>query len=244
MRTSRFSLTAVLLAAFVTACGSDDESATTLPQGSEPFELNADDFVDGIDNRFWPMAPGSRWVYRETDGEGGEQRVEVTVTDRKKTILGIEATVVHDVVTEDGGLVEDTFDWYGQDKDGNIWYLGEETKEYENGKVVSTEGSWEAGVDGAQAGIMIPGDPEVGQSYRQEYYAGEAEDNGEVLSVDATASVPFGSFDGVLKTKDTNTLEPSVLEHKYYAEDVGPVLAVNISGGGREVLLEFEQPSR
>jgi hypothetical protein len=244
MRSAKFFATAALLAALASACGSDDEASKSLPQGSEPFELKAEDFVDRIDNRFWPMAPGSRWVYRETDGEGGEQRVEVTVTDRTKTILGIEATVVRDSVTENGELVEDTFDWYAQDEDGNVWYLGEETKEYENGKVVSTEGSWEAGVDGALAGIMIPGDPEVGQAYRQEYYAGEAEDNGQILSVDASASVPFGAFDGVLKTKDTNALEPKVLEHKYYAEDVGPVLAVNVSGGGREVLLEFERSSR
>jgi hypothetical protein len=237
---SQFLLTAALLVSLATACGSDGETATELPHGSEPVELDAGDFVERIDNQYWPMAPGARWVYRETDGEGGQQRVEVTVTDRAKTILGIDATVVRDVVTEDGEVVEDTFDWYAQDEDGNIWYLGEDTKEYENGKVVSTEGSWEAGVDGAQAGIIVPGEPEVGQAYRQEYYEGEAEDNGEVLSVDATATVPFGSFDGVLKTKDTNALEPDVLEHKYYARGVGPVLAVNVSGGGREVLLEFE----
>jgi hypothetical protein len=241
VRVLHFGLVATLFLTLATACGSENgETAADLPHGSEPVELDADDFVDRIDNPYWPMAVGSKWVYRETDGEGGEQRVEVTVTDRTKTILGIDATVVRDVVSEDGEVVEDTFDWYAQDKDGNIWYLGEDTKEYENGKVVSTEGSWEAGVDGAQAGIIIPGEPEVGQVYRQEYYEGEAEDNGEILSLDATAKVPFGSFDGVLKTKDTNALEPGVLEHKYYAGDVGPVLAVNVSGGGREVLLEFE----
>jgi ABC-type Fe3+-hydroxamate transport system substrate-binding protein len=237
---SRLLLGAVLLVSVATACGSNGETATELPQGSEPVELDADHFVEGIDNQYWPMTPGARWVYRETDGEGGEQRVEVTVTDRTKTILGIDATVVRDVVTEDGEVVEDTFDWYAQDKDGNVWYLGEDTKEYENGKVVSTEGSWEAGVDGALAGIIVPGEPDVGQAYRQEYYEGEAEDNGQILSLDATARVPFGSFEGVLKAKDTNALEPGVLEHKYYAKDVGPVLAVNVTGGGREELLEFE----
>jgi hypothetical protein len=236
---SLFALAAVLVLA--TACGSDgDGEPAELPRGSEPVELDAADFVDRIDNPYWPMAVGSKWVYRETDGEGGEQRVEVTVTDRTKTILGIDATVVRDVVSEDGEVVEDTFDWYAQDEDGNIWYLGEDTKEYEDGKVVSTEGSWEAGVDGAQAGIIVPGKPEVGQAYRQEYYEGEAEDNGEILSLDATAKVPFGSFEGVLKTKDTDALNPDVVENKYYAKGVGPVLAVTVSGGDREELLEFE----
>jgi membrane-associated phospholipid phosphatase len=239
-RSSAVVLAAVLVLV-LPACGSDDDSdGPDLPRGSEPVELKAGDFVDGIDNTYWPMVPGTKWVYRETDGEGGEQRVEVSVTDRDKEVLGIDATVVRDVVTEDGEVVEDTFDWYAQDKWGNVWYLGEETKEYENGKVVTTEGSWEAGVDGAQAGIIVPGEPEVGLAYRQEYYEGEAEDNGEILSLDETAKVPFGSYDGVLKTKDTNALEPGVLEHKYYADGIGPVLAVGVSGGSREELLRFE----
>jgi hypothetical protein len=222
---------AVLL---VAGCGSDSAS---LPQGDEPANLEAGDFVARIDNPYWPMALGSKWTYRED-----EQRVEVTVTGRTKEILGITATVVHDLVTEDGVLVEDTYDWYAQDKDGNIWYLGEDTKEYENGKVKSTEGSWEAGVDGAEAGILLPGEPEVGLRYRQEYYEGEAEDAGEILSLDEKAEVPFGSFDAVLMTKDTTPLEPDVLEHKFYAKGVGPVLVLAISGGsGREELLNFRQ---
>jgi hypothetical protein len=222
---------AVLL---VAGCGSDSAS---LPQGDEPANLEAGDFVGRIDNPYWPMAPGSKWTYRED-----EQRVDVTVTERTKEILGITATVVHDVVTEDGVLVEDTYDWYAQDKDGNIWYLGEDTKEYENGKVKSTEGSWEAGVDGAEAGILLPGEPEVGMRYRQEYYEGEAEDAGEVLSLDEKVDVPFGSFDAVLMTKDMTPLEPDVLEHKFYAKGVGPVLVLAISGGsGREELLNFRQ---
>jgi hypothetical protein len=204
-------------------------------------ELDPADFVPQIDNPYWPMAPGSRWVYRETDGEGGKQRVEVAVTDRAKSILGIRATVVHDVVSEDGQLVEDTFDWYAQDKWGNVWYMGEDTKEYEEGKVVSTEGSWEAGVDGAQAGIIMPAELEVGTVYRQEYYEGEAEDAGEILSLDEQVHVPYGSFAGVLMTKDSNLLDPDALEHKFYAQGVGPVLAVQVSGGaGREELLRFE----
>jgi hypothetical protein len=227
----RYSLVLLVVVA-ATGCASGSQS---LPQGAEPANLDAADFVERIDNPYWPMAPGSRWVYRE-DG----QRVEVTVTDRTKEILGIRATVVHDVVTEDGELVEDTDDWYAQDKDGNVWYLGEATKEYENGKVKTTEGSWEAGVDGAEAGILLPGEPEVGMAYRQEYYKGEAEDRGEILSLEEKVEVPFGSFEGVLMTRDTTPLEPAVVEHKFYARGLGPVLAIGISGGsGREELVRF-----
>jgi hypothetical protein len=220
--------------------GSDSDSAPySLPQGGTPVELDPADFVAEIDNEYWPMAPGSRWVYRETDGEGGEQRIVVTVTERKKTILGIEATVVNDRVTENGELVEDTDDWYAQDKWGGLWYLGEATTEYEDGKPATTEGSWEAGVDGAQAGLIIPPDPEIGMAYRQEYYEGEAEDRGRILSLDARVQVPFGSFDGLLQTEDTTPLEPDVVEHKFYAKGVGPILAIAVSGGGREELLRF-----
>ena len=230
---------AVVTVVVAAGCGGGSDA---LPQDGEPVELDPADFVTRIDNPYWPMSPGSRWVYRETDAEGTVQRVEVTVTDRTKTILGIEATVVHDVVTEDGEPVEDTYDWYAQDTAGNIWYLGEATKEYENGKPKSTEGSWEAGVDGAEAGIVVPADPEVGMAYRQEYYAGEAEDEGEILSLDERAEVPFGSFDNLLMTRDTTPLEPDVLEHKFYAEGVGPILALGLSGGvGREELLSYEQ---
>jgi hypothetical protein len=186
------------------------------------------------------MTPGSRWVYRETDAAGSRQRVEVTVTDETKTILGIEATVVHDVVSEDGEDVEDTYDWYAQDKWGNVWYLGEDTTEYDNGKA-SKAGSWEAGVDGAEAGVVVPGSREVGLAYRQEYYEGEAEDAGQILSLDERVKVPFGNFENVLMTKDWTPLEPDLLEQKFYAEGVGPVLAVTLSGGtDREELLSFE----
>jgi hypothetical protein len=211
------------------------------PQGSERVDLDPADFVATIVNPFWPMSVGSTWVYRETDAEGAEQRVEVTVTTETKEIIGITATVVHDVVSEDGGLVEDTLDWYAQDAAGNIWYLGEDTKEYEGGEVVSTEGSWTAGVDGAQPGIIMPAEPVVGMTYRQEYYAGQAEDAAEVLSLDEHVEVPFGTFDGVLVTRDFTPLDPEVVENKYYALDVGPVQVVAVSGGSsREELISFE----
>jgi hypothetical protein len=215
---------------------------STLPQGDEPVQLAPADFIAEIDNPYWPMKPGNRWVYNETDAEGNEIQVEVTVTNDKKNILGISAAVVHDVVTQDGSVKEDTLDWYAQDGDGNIWYLGEDTKEYESGVVVSTEGSWEAGVDGAQAGIVVPANPEVGMTYRQEYYAGEAEDRAKVLSLDEQVEVPYGAFDGCLQTEDSTPLDPDVLEHKYYCRDVGSALVVDVgAGAGGEELVTFEQ---
>lgn len=219
---------------------SPSPTARPLPRGSDRVDLDPADFVSTIDNPFWPMAIGNAWVYRETDAEGTEQTVEVTVTDDTKEIEGITATVVHDVVTEDGELVEDTLDWYAQDAAGNVWYLGEDTKEYEGGEVVSTEGSWTAGFDGALAGILLPADPEVGMTYRQEYYAGEAEDAAEILSLDEHVEVPFGTYDDVLMTKDFTPLDPDVVEHKFYARGVGPVQVIAVSGGtGREELITF-----
>ena len=216
-----------------------------VPKGSERVRLNPADFTTRIDNLYWPMKPGSRWVYRETDPEGAKLRVVVTVTPKTKMIAnGVTARVVHDVVTEDGKPVEVTDDWYAQDKCGNIWYLGEATKEYENGKVVSTEGSFEAGVDGAQAGVIMPAKPREGLRYRQEYYAGHAEDRAEVVSLKEQVQVPFGYFGTgkVLMTRDLNPLTPKVLEYKFYARGVGLVLAIGVSGGSdREELLSYRR---
>ena len=204
--------------------------------------LDPGEFTTEIDNPYWPMKVGSRWVYRETDAEGAVTRVEVTVTDQTKMISGIESVVVHDIVTEDGEVKEDTLDWYAQDADGNIWYLGEDTKEYENGKVSSTKGSWEAGVDGAQAGIIVPAHPKPGLSYREEYYKGEAEDAADVLSLNARAKVPFGTFDHVLQTRNVTPLDPDLVEEKFYASGVGMVLAITVSGGSdREVLVRYRE---
>ena len=229
-------------AALVAGCG--DSGSSALPNGSEPVTLDPADFTTEITNPYWPMAQGDRWVYRETDGVGGVQTVEVTVTDETKTIMGIEARVVHDVVSEDGQVIEDTFDWYAQDADGNIWYLGEDTKEYENGKVKTTAGSWEHGVDGAQAGIIVPAQPEPGLAYREEYYEGQAEDGAEVLTLGVRAKVPYGVFDDLLQTRNFTPLDPSLVEEKFYARGIGPVLALTISGGSdREELVGFERGS-
>jgi hypothetical protein len=221
----------IAISAFLVACGGGNGSTGSLPEGSEPVDLKPEDFVKQIDHPYWPMAVGSKWVFSQTDFEGNRERIEITVTNRKKVVQGIEATVVRDVVTSDGELVEDTFDWYAQDKDGNLWYLGEDTTEFENGKPVTKAGSWEAGVKGAQAGVFLPGNPEVGMTYRQEYLEGEAEDQTKVLSVDEQIAGPTGSYKGVVMTKDWTPLQPDILEHKFYARGVGPVLVIGVSGG-------------
>jgi hypothetical protein len=221
--------------------GSPVSASPRLPQGGERVHLNPADFTTRIDNPFWPMKAGSRWVYRETDAQGTKQRVVVTVTHKAKRIAnGVKARVVHDVVTQNGQLVENTYDWYAQDKAGNVWYLGEATKEYENGKVKTTKGSWEAGVDGAQAGIIMPAKPKAGVNYRQEYYAGQAEDRAKIVSTKEQAEVPAGHFGKALMTRDINPLDPKILEFKFYARDVGPVLAISASGGSdREELISY-----
>jgi hypothetical protein len=197
------------------------------------------DFTTRIDNPYFPLKPGTRQVYRETDPEGHEQRVVVRVTRRTKRVgSGILGRVVRDTVTEDGELVEDTFDWYAQDRKGNVWYLGERTIEYEDGKPVSTAGSFEDGVDGARRGMVMPARPRVGREYAQERAPGVAEDRARVLSRDEQVEVRAGHFTHVLMTRDWNPLEPKVNEYKFYAKGVGLVLALGVSGGGdREELL-------
>jgi hypothetical protein len=233
------------------ACGDDESSGKDsnrgLPQGSEPVDLKPSDFTIDIDNPYWPMPLGSRWVFRETDTKGAKEKVVIEVTDKTKVVDGIEARVIKDTATEDGVPVEITDDWYAQDKDGNLWYLGESVDNYENGKIVDHEGSWEAGVNGAQAGIAMPANPEPGLAYRQEYSKGIAEDRAEVVTVgEERVEVPFRFFSSdVLMTRDLVPLEPKVEELKFYAPGVGPILSVHTDGtGGRAELLSYKKGSQ
>ena len=215
-----------------------------LPQGGERVRLDPDDFTTDVDNRFFPLVPRTQWRYRET-GDEGSFDVVVTVTDQTRTVAsGVEARVVRDTVSQGGEVVEDTFDWYAQDSDGTVWYLGEDTAELEGGIITSREGSFEAGKGGAQAGVIMPSDPRFGDVYRQEYLAGEAEDNGAVLATARMADVPAGHYDGLLLTEDTSRLEPRVSELKLYAPGVGLVLTLGISGGAsRAALLDVRRVS-
>ena len=190
------------------------------------------------------MKPGTRWIYRSVEADGVAQDIViVATTSTKKLANGITARVVRDTAREKGQIVEDTVDWYAQDSDGNVWYMGEQTAEFENGKVVSRAGSWEAGKDGAMPGIMLPAQPQDGQKYRQEYKKGEAEDNGEVLATDHLVEVKAGRYKQALVTMDTSTIEPDVVEYKFYAPGVGLVMERGVKGGhGLNRLTEFSQP--
>jgi hypothetical protein len=259
MRKLLITIASGITLAALAGCGGEESSSSTVPAagtstgapaaanlpqpGGEPFAIDPTDFTTEIDNPWWPMKPGSRWVFRETDAEGSVAKVVVTVLDKTKMIAnGVEARVIHDQVTEDGEIKEDTYDWYAQDSDGNIWYLGEDTTEYENGKPKTKEGSWEAGVDGALAGVIMPADPQVGMTYREEYYKGHAEDGASIIGTDALANVPYGRFDHCVQTRNFSGIEPDVIEEKLYAEDVGVVLEITVSGGSdRAELLSYSE---
>jgi hypothetical protein len=219
---------------------SGQPTGSSLPIGADPVNLDPADFSADITNPYWPMKPGTRWIYRSVEADGVKQDIAiVATTTTKKLANGITARVVRDTAREEGQIVEDTLDWYAQDANGNVWYLGEQTAEFENGKIVSRAGSWEAGKDGAMPGIMLPAQPQDGQKYRQEYKKGEAEDNGEVLATGNLVEVQAGRYDKALVTIDTSTIEPDVMEYKFYAPGVGPVLALDISGGtAREGLVK------
>ena len=216
--------------------GASDSQATAgsdgLPQGSEPVKLDPADFTLQIDNPYWPMRPGSRWVYRETDTTGTKQKVVVTVTHRTKTVAaGVTARVVRDVATENGKPVEITDDWYAQDRAGNVWYLGEDSKTFDHGTLTGTEGSWEAGVDGARPGIVMRAHPKVGDAYRQEFSVGVAEDLARVTRVGTRIHVPAGRYGRVVVTEEWSPLEPRIVEEKRYAPGVGVVAENTVRGG-------------
>jgi hypothetical protein len=188
-------------------------------------------FVDTIDNQWFPLLPGSRYVYRGV--KNGETAIDVvTITGETKVIDGVKSLAVRDVLKLGGKLAEKTEDWYVQDRQGNVWYFGEDTAEYnDNGKVVSTEGSWQSGVDGARPGIFMPADPQTGQSFQQEFYPGQAEDHFVVLDMLGTGKVPYGSFKDALVTAEWTPLEPRVLTEKFYLKGIGQVKEIDVAGG-------------
>jgi len=199
-------------------------------------KIDPKDFVSKVDNKYFTLTPGKKFIY-EGKTEEGTERIEVVVTNETRKVMEVTATVVHDTVWLEGEMIEDTYDWYAQDKEGNVWYLGEDSKEYEKGNVVSNKGSWEAGVDGAKAGIMMPANPSVGDSYRQEYYKGVAEDMGDIVAFDQKVTVPYGTFENCLQTRDWSKTEKTLNEYKYYSADVGFLVLEKAVKGTEEVKL-------
>jgi hypothetical protein len=199
-------------------------------------------FAKRVDNPWFPLRPGTTYVYRGNK-DGKRSRDVFKVTSATKLIQGIRATVVDDRLYERGRLEERTTDWYAQDKAGNVWYLGEKTAELDRkGKVKTTEGTWQAGVDGAQAGIFMPAHPRVGQSARQEYYKGHAEDHFRVLSLTARVKTPAVSSRHALLTKEWTPLEPGVVDHKLYVRGIGTVREETVKGGvERNVLVSVSR---
>lgn len=234
--------TVCILAVFLfilAACSASPATAST----SEMYEVNlsAGDFVGKIDNPYMPLIPGSKWTYEARLEDGTVERNEIEVLSDTRVVNGVTAVVVHDIVYVKDQLSEETYDWYAQDKDGNVWYLGEQVDNYKNGVLVGHAGSWEWGRDGALPGIMMWADPSkhVQEEYRQEYFAGEAEDMGQVLSVSENVSVPFGSFENVVKTYDFSAIDPDLKENKFYARGIGVIKEIDQMTGEEVTLIGF-----
>ncbi len=219
----------------------EEEEGTTLEEFiGQPYQVTIipSNFVEGINHTFFPLSKGTRWVYEGTTDEGLEQ-TEVMVENYSKTVMGVKCTVVRDTVKLNGNVMEDTYDWFAQDRFGNVWYFGEDSKEMEDGEIVSTSGSWEGGIDGALPGIIMLANPISGMTYRQEYYKGEAEDIGTVVKVDETVQIEFGSYQKCLKTYEWTPLEPDAGEYKYYAPGVGCIMETSLSGSEKIELKEL-----
>ena len=190
-------------------------------------------FVATIDNPYWPLKPGTAYHNEGVRGTTPQTDDEV-VTHQTKQILGVTCIVVRDTVSEHGVPIERTFDWYAQDRQGNVWYMGEDSLELKHGRFVKASDSWESGINGAQPGIIMPGNPQPGDAYRQEYYPpGEALDEARVLSLNGSVIVPYGRFKGVLVTSERSPLEPQT-EEKFYAHGLGEVEERVVSGHHEE----------
>ena len=196
------------------------------------------DFSTTIDNPFMPLVPGTTFIY-----QGGGERIEVSVTSETRTVMGVETVVIRDTVTARGKVTEDTFDWYAQDRAGNVWYFGEATLAFGDDPAGDPAGSWEAGVAGAQPGIVMMADPRGGDVYRQEFLKGHAEDVALVRRLDGAIKVAAGPYEGLLVTEEWTPLEPDTVEYKYYARGVGTVAEQVVVGGDDLVeLVEVRQP--
>ena len=210
--------------------------------GPAPYDpvIDPSNFVSRVDNPYFPLTPGTTFIYEGQTAEGFEHD-EFAVTRNTRVILGVTCVEVHDTVTLDGELSEDTLDWFAQDKDGNVWYFGENTHELEDGLITTIDGTFMAGVNGDKPGIVMKAHPAIGDFYRQEFSLDNAEDFAETLSLNETVTVPAGTFHSCLKSQETTPLETDLLEHKFYAPGVGNVLTVDATTGDREELVRIRR---
>lgn len=205
-------------------------SALAPIHGSYAPDINPADFVATVDNAWFPLKPGTVFRYQGVAENGKTPQLDIaTVTNKTKRIQGVDCVVVRDVVESKGKPFERTLDWYAQDRDGNVWYFGEASSDHRNGKWVKSGGSFESGVNGALAGIIMPGNPQAGDAYRQEFYPGHALDQAKILSY-TPAKVPYGSFKHTLTTVETTALEPGVREQKHYVRGVGETKSQDVAG--------------
>jgi hypothetical protein len=204
-------------------------ASTGRDEGRYAPRIDPAEFTATITNPYLPLRPGNRWVYEGRTGDGFERKV-VEVTDETRTVMGVTCVVVKDTVTLDGQLYEDTVDWFAEDRTGAVWSFGEATRKRADDGTFTPAGSWEAGMKGAQPGVVMPADPRPGGPYRQEYLPGEAEDMARVLTGAEALRVPFGSYVQVVVTRDWSPLDPGVAEHKHYAPGVGLIREEAVEG--------------
>jgi len=208
--------------------------------GPAPYDpvIDPANFVTTIDNPYFPLQPGTTFIY---GGQmpGGFERDEFAVTHNTRVIQGVTCVEVHDSVFTDGVLTEDTLDWFAQDRDGNVWYFGENTHELEDGLITTISGTFMGGVNGDKPGIIMEAHSAIGDFYRQEFSLNNAEDFAEVKSLTEHVTVPYGSFDHCLKTEETTPLEPDLLESKFYAPGVGNIETLDEHTGATSQLVRI-----
>jgi len=213
-------LLGVATVATAVTCGAGGATAATPPPQQYAPVITPADFVREVTNPYYPLKPGTTFIYRGRE-KAGTSLNRYAVTRDTKTILGVPCVVIRDKLSLNGRLIEDTQDWYAQDKRGDVWYFGEATTQLKDGAVLGHVGSWQAGVQGAQPGIIMPAHPRLGQPYRQEYRKGVAEDMAKALSLAMSATVPYGSFHAVWVMREWSAIDPAAAEDKYYAPGVG-----------------------
>ena len=226
---------AAVAVAAIAALWASNAVAAVATTSAPVFDPN--NFVAVIDNPYFPLPVGRTLVYSGVK-DGQTQRDTVTVTNQTKVILGVTARVVSDIADHDGAIRERTSDWYAQDKQGNVWYLGEDTVHFLPHGKADTSGSWEAGVNGAVPGIVMEANPQIPDAYRQELLAGQAEDTAWIVDRGTTLRVPYGKISNALTTLEATRLEPGAYDQKVYGPGIGIVLEQSLSDANENAKLE------